>query len=50
MALEPHQSLVARLDVVAKPDATHAAGADVHVVEAEVVRHALRALRRVSRW
>lgn len=29
---------------MAKPDAAHAAAADVHVVEAELIRHALRPL------
>jgi hypothetical protein len=46
MALEPHQSLVARLDIVAKPDTSDAASADVHVVEAELIRNALRAVSR----
>src|SRR6185312_488908 len=47
MALEPHQALVARLDVVAEPDAPNAARADVHVVEAQLIRHPLRPLRRI---
>jgi hypothetical protein len=45
--LEPHQPLVARLDIVAEPDASHAAGADVHVLEAQLVREVLRASRRI---
>ncbi len=34
VALETHAALVARLDVVAEPDAPDAAGADVQVLEA----------------
>jgi len=47
VALEAHQALVACLDVVAEPDAPDAAGTDVHVVEAQLIRHPLRPLRRV---
>ena len=47
MALETHQAFVARLDVVAEPDAPDAARADVHVVEAQLVRHVLRPSRRL---
>jgi hypothetical protein len=47
MALETHQAFVARLDVVAEPDTTDSAGADVHVVEAQLVRHVLRSSGRL---
>jgi hypothetical protein len=47
VALEAQQPLVPRLDVMAQPHATNASCTDVHVVEAELVGHALRALRRI---
>jgi hypothetical protein len=45
--LDPHEPLVSCLDVVAEPDSSHTAGADVHVPEARLIRRALGPLCRV---
>jgi hypothetical protein len=47
VTLNPHHSFVASFDLVTKPETTDAARADVHVVEAKLIRHLLRPLRRV---
>jgi hypothetical protein len=43
---EAQQPVVARLDVVAKPDAPDTSRADVDVVQAKLVRHTLRPMGR----
>src|SRR5262249_28087541 len=47
VAFEAQESLQARLQVVATPDAANTGDADVHVLQAELIGHALRAVRRV---
>jgi len=42
--LEPHQPLVAGLDVVAKPDAAHARRGNAHARQPQLVGHALGAV------
>jgi hypothetical protein len=44
LPFEPQETLVAGLEVVSQPDATDARGADVHVLEPELVGYALGAV------